>query len=374
MDFSFYLEASMKISKLQIDLNALKFNINQIKNRLSAKTEIIAMLKADAYGNGANKLIDTLIANGINYIAVANALEGENIREYNKEINIVVLNQPTFEQIEYIIKNNLICGVSGEEFVRELNKCAESNNVISKVHLEIDTGAGRNGILPSQLDDILNLFNEEKNVELEGVYTHFTCADSDDEFTLSQIEMFESVIEKVRSYGINPIVHCANSATIINYPQAHYDMVRPGILLYGYYPDESVKGGIEVKPVEKWISEISYLKKVPKGSAISYNKTFITDRESIIAVIPVGYADGYKRSFSNKADVLVKGKRARVVGRVCMDMIMVDVTDIEDVKVGDEVCLFDNKEITVDELAKIANTINYEIIVGIGKRVEREYI
>jgi len=144
--------------------------------------------------------------------------------------------------------------------------------------------------------------------------------------------------------------------------------------LYGYYTDESIKGQIAVKPVEKWISQISYIKRVPKGTAISYNKTFITERESVIAIVPVGYADGYKRAFSNKADVLINGKRARVVGTVCMDMIMIDVTDIDNVNIGDEVYLFDNKEITVDELAKIANTINYEIIVGIGKRVEREYI
>jgi len=364
----------MKTSKLQIDLNKFKFNIKKIKDKLSAKTQIIAMIKADAYGNGAENLIDTLIESKVNYVGVANALEGEYIRNYNNEINIIVLNQPTCEQIDYIVKNDLICGVSDEMFIRELNDCAVEKGVIIRAHLEIDTGAGRNGILPSQLDDMINLFNNLTNVKLEGIYTHFTCADSDDEFTLTQIEKFESVVERVREYGIDPIVHCANSAAIINYPQVHFDMVRPGILLYGYYTDESIKGQIAVKPVEKWISQISYIKRVPKGTAISYNKTFITERESVIAIVPVGYADGYKRAFSNKADVLINGKRARVVGTVCMDMIMIDVTDIDNVNIGDEVYLFDNKEITVDELAKIANTINYEIIVGIGKRVEREYI
>lgn len=363
----------MKISKLEIDLNAFKFNIKQIKNKLSSKTQIIAMIKADAYGNGAEKLLDALLESDVNYVAVANALEGESIRKHNDNINIIVLNQPLEEQIDSIVKNNLICGVSGVEFIKELNKCAFNNNVVSSVHLEIDTGAGRNGILPNQLDDIMDVFKELPNVKLEGVYTHFTCADSDDEFSLKQIDKFNNILDRIEKYGINPIVHCANSATLINYPQVHFDMVRPGILLYGYYPDESLKGSIEVKPVEKWMSEISYIKKVPKGTAISYNKTFITDRESIIAVVPVGYADGYKRAFSNKADVLIKGKRARVVGSVCMDMMMVDVTDIPDVVIGETVYLFDNKEITVDELAKIANTINYEIITGIGKRVERVY-
>ena len=364
----------MKISQLEIDLEAFKFNIKQIKRKLSNKTQIIAMIKADAYGNGAENLIDALVESNVNYVAVANALEGESIRKHNDKINIIVLNQPLEEQIEYIVKNNLICGVSGVEFIRKLNEYALTNNVVSSVHLEIDTGAGRNGILPEQLDDMMKLFNELNNVKLEGVYTHFTCADSDDEFSLKQITKFNECVEKIKGYGVTPVVHCANSATLINYPQVHFDLVRPGILLYGYYPDKSLQGSIEVKPVEKWVSKISYIKKVPKGTAISYNKTFITDRESIIAVVPVGYADGYKRAFSNKADVLIKGKRARVVGSVCMDMMMVDVTDIPDVDIGETVYLFDNKEITVDELAKIANTINYEIIVGIGKRVERVYV
>jgi len=364
----------MTNSKLQIDLDAFKFNVNQIKSKLSSKTRIMAMIKADAYGIGAEKLINTLTECDVNYVAVANALEGESIRKHSSEINIVVINQPLEEQIERIVENNLIAGISGMDFVKKLNECARKNNVISKVHLEVDTGAGRNGILPSQLDNIMNVFNELTNIKLEGVYTHFSCADSDDEYTLNQIKIFENVIEKIKEMGINPIIHCANSAAILNYPQVHFDMVRPGILLYGYYPDESIKRQITLKPVEKWVSKISYIKKVPKGTSISYNKTFVTDRDSIIAVVPVGYADGYRRVFSNKADVLVKGKRAKVVGNVCMDMMMIDVTDISEVNIGDDVYLFENKEITVDELAKIADTINYEIIVGIGKRVGREYI
>jgi len=364
----------MKISKLQIDLKALKYNIKQIKDKLSSKTKIIAMVKSDAYGNGAEKLIDTLLEGGINYFGVANAIEGKILRNHAENVNIIILNQPLEEQIEDIIKSKLICGISGIEFAEKLNDCAKQNDVICKVHLEVDTGAGRNGVLYNEVDDFIQKLKILTNIELDGIYTHFTCADCDDEYTLQQIEKFEVVVEKIKENGINPIIHCANSAAIINYPQIHFDMVRPGILLYGYYPDESVKGQIFVKPVEKWISEISFIKKVPQGTAISYNKTFVTDRESIIAVIPVGYADGYRRAFSNKSDVLIKGKRARVVGNVCMDMMMVDVTDIEGVNVGDKVYLFDNNVITVDELANIANTINYEIIVGIGKRVEREYI
>jgi len=364
----------MKTSILQIDLSALEYNIKQIKNKLSIKTQILAMIKSDAYGSGAEKLINTLIKNEINYIGVANAIEGENIRKCNNNINIVVLNQPTVDQIDYIVRNNLICGVSSIKFLNELNNSARENNLTIRVHLEVDTGAGRNGILPDEIELFMNSFNRLSNLKLEGIYTHFTCADSDDEFTLNQIQKIENVVKIIEEYGIKPIVHCANSATIVNYPQAHFDMVRPGILLYGYYPDKSVKGSIELKPVEKWISEISFIKKVPANTPISYNKTFITKRESLIAVIPVGYADGYKRAFSNRAEVLINGKRAKVVGNVCMDMFMVDVTDIGGVNIGDKVYLFDNEEITVDELATIANTINYEIMVGIGKRVEREYV
>ncbi|MBQ7669031.1 MAG: alanine racemase [Clostridia bacterium] len=361
----------MSTSKLQINLTNFAHNINQIKSKINKNTKIIAVVKADAYGNGVCKLIDTLLKNNIEYVAVANAIEGSNIRSLNNDLNILILNQPPKEDIETIVSNNLICGACDKEFLMKLNEVASKKNVTIKIHLEVDTGAGRNGVLLNNVKDIVKYILTLKNIELDGIYTHFTCSDCDDEYTLNQIEKFDKAIEIVKSYGLNVKAHASNSAAIINYPEANYDLVRPGLILYGYYPDESIKGRIDIKPVEKWVSEVTYIKEVPKGSAISYNKTFVTNKKSKIAVVPVGYADGYRRSFSNKAEVVINGQKVKVVGTVCMDMIMVDVTNI-DVKVGDKVYLFDNELVTVEDLAALAGTINYEIIAGIGKRVERE--
>ncbi len=363
----------MSTSKLQINLSNLAYNIKQIENKVKRNTKIIAVIKSDGYGNGANNLINTLINNNIDTVAVANAIEGSYIRSISEGINILILNQPLVKDVDLIVDNNLIVGSCDKDFLKELNLVASKKGIVSKIHLEIDTGAGRNGVLLNDVHDIVEFILTLKNIELDGIYTHFTCSDSDDEYTLNQIEKFNNSIDIVKSFGINVKAHASNSAAIINYPEANYDYVRPGLILYGYYPDESIKGRIDLKPVEQWISEISYIKIVPSGSAISYNKTFITTRETKLAIVPVGYADGYRRRFSNKAEVVINGKRARVIGMVCMDMIMVDVTDI-DAKLGDKVYLFDNKLVTVDELAKIADTISYEILVGIGKRVEREYI
>ena len=365
----------MRPTRLEINLSNLKNNILEIKSKLDKNIQIIAVLKAAAYGNGAEKLLNTLKAEGINNFAVAIPNEGERLRKLDNEINIIILNQPNICEIDIIVGNNLACGACEISFLEELNKVSLKNNKISKIHIEVDTGEGRNGVIPSELSEFLDKVIKLKNIEVEGVFTHLTCADSDKEYTYEQLNKFDNALKLIKEKGIEPkLIHASNSSGFLAYPEARYNAVRPGIILYGYYPDEKYKEILKLKPVERLISKINYLKTVPVGSGISYDKTFIAERETVVAVVPIGYADGYKRAFSNKAEVLINGKRAKVIGKVCMDMIMVDVTDLDNVKVNDEVYLFDNEEITVEELAKLDNTINYEIIATIGERVDRVYI
>jgi len=365
----------MRPTRLEINLSNLKYNINQIKNIISEKTDIIAVLKASAYGNGAEILLNTFKDEGINNFAVAIPSEGEKLRELDNSINIIILNQPNICEIDTIIDNDLTCGACEIEFLKELNRKSVQNNKISKIHIEVDTGEGRNGVLPNKLPEFLDQVISLKNIQIEGVFTHLTCADSDKEYTYVQIDKFNKAINYIKSKGVEiKFIHAANSSGVLGYKESHFNAVRPGIMLYGYYPDNKYSRNVTLRPVEKLVSKINYIKVMPIGSGISYDKTFIAERETKIGVVPIGYADGYKRAFSNKAEVLINGKRAKVIGKVCMDMIMVDITDLENVNINDDVYLFDNEEITVEELAKIADTINYEIISTISFRVDRVYI
>jgi len=365
----------MRPTRLEINLSNLKHNIIEVQNIVSDNVEIIAVLKASAYGNGAEILLNTFKNEGINNFAVAIPEEGEKLRKLDKNINIIILNQPNLCEVDTIINNNLTCGACEIEFLEILNKKSIENKKVSKIHIEVDTGEGRNGVLPDNLPEFLDKVLELENIEIEGVFTHLTCADSDSEYTYEQINKFNKALEYIKNKGINiKFIHAANSSGVLGYKQAHFNAVRPGIMLYGYYPDSKYSENITLKPVEKLVSKINYIKMMPVGSGISYDKTFIAERETKIAVVPIGYADGYKRAFSNKADVLINGKRAKVIGKVCMDMIMVDITDLDNVNINDDVYLFDNEEITVEELAKIADTINYEIISTISFRVDRVYI
>lgn len=210
---------------------------------------------------------------------------------------------------------------------------------------------------------------------MNGIYTHFSCSDSDFEYTKKQIYYFNKALETAKNELKDlKYIHCCNSAGILNFPEAHFNLVRPGIMVYGYLPNQKLKDKINLLPSLRLKSKISFLKETEIGVGISYNKTFVTSRKTIVATIPIGYADGIRRSMSNKGNVVIKGKLAPIIGIVCMDAFMVDVTDIEDVKIGDEVFIWENEKITVEDIAKIYDTINYEVIATISKRVIREYI
>jgi alanine racemase len=364
----------LRPTRLNIDLSAIKHNVLEIKKKLSNNTEIMPVIKANGYGSGAYKIIDTLLESGIKRVAVAIADEGVALREQGVNVPIVIINQTYETEVKKIVEYDLICAVADINFVNKLNEEAKKYNKIAKVHVEIDSGMGRIGVKPINALEFIKDLLGFQNIEIEGIFTHFSSADSDEKYTLNQISQFEDVLSKIKKNNIDiKYIHACNSAGILNFPAAHYNLVRPGIMIYGYYPDVSVKDKISLKPCMVLESKIVFLKEVEEGIYISYNKTFKTKRKSIIATIPIGYGDGLPRMLSNKGFVVIKNEKVPIIGNVCMDALMVDVTDLRDIKTGDNVYIFDNVNITVEDIAKECNTINYEIISTLGVRIPKVY-
>ena len=360
-------------TELLINLEAMEYNYKQIQ-KLHPDKKILPVLKASGYGIGARNVKAFIDKLNIDIIGTAFVDEGITQREY-LEYNgeIVVLNQPAKEEIENIIKYDITSGVCYIEFLQELNKEAIKANKIRNVHIEIETGMGRTGIQIENLKDFIEKSKEVKNIKITGIYTHFAVSDTDLEYTRKQIEIFNKAVEYVKS-EISTIeyVHCANSAAILRVKELPGNMLRPGIMLYGYLPDERIEAKIKLEPACILKSKISFIKTVEKGTSISYGREFVTERKSKIANVPIGYADGIRRTLSNKGKVVIKGNVAPIVGKVCMDSFMIDVTDIDDIKINDEVYIWDNKNITVEDIAKDCGTINYEILSTISNRVVRK--
>ena len=353
---------------LEINLDNFEYNLNQIKNKLKPETKIMPVIKANAYGTYINKRLEIL--NKFDIVAVAIVDEGEALRKLGYEKGIFVLNQPDINEIEKITKNNLTIGLSSIEFLKEVKK----QNKDLRVHIEIETGMGRTGVTLEKIEEFIEEIKNTKNIKVEGIYTHLSSADNDEEYTKKQLKIFSEAVEKITK-KINTIkyIHSSASNGIVNYPEGQYNLVRAGMILYGYESGEGIKEKIELKPVAKLKSKITYLKEVEKGTSISYGRRFITKKKSKIATIPIGYADGLRRCLSNKGEVLINGKKVPIIGSVCMDSFMADVTDLPEVKLGDTVYIWDNEKITLDELAKKCDTINYEIISTILDRVPREF-
>lgn len=364
----------------EIDLNNLEHNMKEIAKLCKGK-EIIAVLKADAYGHGALDVATTLIKGGATKLGVAVITEALELRDSGIDTPIVILGYTPLSFAKKLIINDIEQTVYTYECAAELSKEAQSLNKRVKIHVAVDTGMGRIGFLPTEqgLDEIEAL-SKLPNVDIEAIFTHFATADeADKSYTLEQIEKFNWFCDTLEKRGVNVgKKHIANSAAIIDMPNAYFDGVRPGILLYGYYPSYEVnREKLDLKRVLTLKANISYVKTLPKGEYISYGRRFHTERESIIATIPIGYADGYSRQMLNKAKVIINGKLAPVVGSICMDQCMVDVTDIGQVKEGDEVILLGEEngvKFDAEDMAEIIGTISYEVICMISKRVPRVYI
>jgi len=345
-------------------------------------TEIMAVVKADAYGHGVFETVPTLLENGASRLAVSMLDEAIQLREFGIKVPILVLGYTEPSRAEDIIKYNITQTVFSHELAKALSDAAVKLGRQAKIHIKIDTGMGRVGFKPGYgaVKDVVRI-SELPGIIIEGLFSHFASADeADPEYTRLQFERFESIVQELNRIGILiPVKHIANSAAVIQYPNLHLNMVRPGIILYGLYPSDEVdRKLIDIRPAMELKAKVVHVKEVEEGTPISYGRTFVTKRKSRIATLPIGYADGFSRLLSNKGRVLIHGQYAPIVGTICMDQCMVDVTDIDgEVKTGDEAVIFGvqgNNRITVEEIAELCNTINYEVVCLIGKRIPRVYL
>ena len=359
----------------EINLSAIRHNFTEIRRHIQPTAKLCAVVKANAYGHGAVEVSKVAIECGADFLAVATVDESLELRRAGFSQPILILGLIPNDAVKIAVENKITLTVSNFDLAEKISDAAAKIGTVAKVHLAIETGMGLIGIFPDAAVDVAAQIDSLPNVELEGLFTHFADADIKDKtFTLNQLEIFKATAEKIRNIGVDvKICHVAESAAILELPQAHLDMVRTGIISYGFYPSNEVKRTIKLQPAMKLVARIVYIKKVPKGISIGYGREFITERDSIIATLPIGYADGYIRAYKN-FHVEINGQLAPIAGRVCMDQFMIDVTDIPNVKIGDEVILFGSDLITGDDAAKHLKTINYEVTCLISNRVPRIYI
>lgn len=364
----------------EINLDNLAHNMKEIKG-ISKSKEIMAVVKADAYGHGAIDVAPVLLENGATRLAVAVINEAVELRRSGINVPIMILGYTPAIFSHELFKYDIQQTVTSYQYAKELSIEAKREKKVVKVHLAFDSGMGRIGFLPSEesIDEIYKISKLE-NLEIVGGFSHFSTADEENkDYTFEQLKKFHYFCDKLASKGIElNIRHIANSAAIIDLEDTHFDAVRPGIILYGYYPSDEVQlEKIKLKPVMTLKTNIVHIKKLEKGQYISYGRKYQTSKEEIIATLPVGYADGYTRQLTEKAKVIINGEFAPVVGRICMDQCMVDVTHLKDVKIGDEVILMgehNNLKFNADDIASVLGTINYEVVCMISKRVPRVYI
>ena len=363
----------------EIDLDNIAFNMKNIKKLVKDK-EVIAVIKADAYGHGAVEVAKVLSENGASRFAVAIITEAIELREHGIKLPIMILGYTPIEYAEDLIKYDIEQTVYNLEYAKQLSDIALKMGKRAKIHIALDTGMGRIGFMPydNSLEEVLKI-SALDGIEIVGIFTHFSTADEEDkEYTKYQFDKIQNFIKKLSDKGVNiPLKHVSNSGAIIDLPETYLDAVRAGIILYGYYPsDEVKKKNLSIKPALTLKTKVAHIKKMEKDMYVSYGRTFKTERDSIIATLPIGYADGYSRLLSGKAKVIINGKFANVVGRICMDQCMIDVTDIGEVKVGDEVILLGEEnelKFNADDMANLIGTINYDVLCMIKHRVPRVY-
>jgi alanine racemase len=371
-------EGVIRDTRAVIDLSAVARSIRGIRGLVGDRVRIMAVVKADGYGHGAVQVARTAISAGATHLGVAYAQEAVEICRAGLSAPILILGAAPPESIETVLKYGLAQSVCDTESPKALSAASPVERP-ARVHVKVDTGMGRIGVTPAETPDYIAFLRRLPNLVIEGIFTHFPKSDeADPAFTNRQIEQFTGLLKELSARGINiPIRHMANSGGVLAFPASYLDMVRPGIMIYGLYPSREVRRSIPLTPAMSLVTRIRFLKRVPGGTPISYGGTFVTSAETDVATLPIGYADGYRRLLSNNYEVLVRGKRAPVIGRVCMDMTMVDVTHIKEAAVGDEVVLMGRQgtaEISTDEMAEKLSTINYEITCLVGRRVPRVYV
>lgn len=367
------------LSWVEINGRALTHNLSAFKKIVGDRVAIMFAIKGNAYGHGFkeiaawsqnNRQVDTLCV-----VSLEEALDLIRYRYTKKPILILSFFDFDLARISKAIRSNVIFPIYNLDQAKYLQQAGDRNGKRVRVHLKIDTGAGRVGILPSELRPFLQKLRQYKNLEIDGVFSHYAASEEDSAYTKKQLLLFNQVISDLNTFGVQPRrIHLSCTAASVLYPETRFNSIRVGLGLYGLYSDAKTRLHISLHPVMTWKSKVMNIKRVPKGSKISYGGTYTTRVASILAVIPVGYYDGYDRSLSNQSSVLIRGQLCPVRGRVCMNMIMVDVTKVRDIRIGDEVVLIGTqgrKTISADDLAKFANTINYEIVDRINPQLPR---
>jgi alanine racemase len=367
---------SLRPTVAEIDLDALAHNYHQIRSRVHPGVKILAVVKDNAYGHGAVVIARELERLGVDLLGVAIVGEGIELRDGGVKKPILILSGIYEEEINSVFEYELIPMVYDEEIGKSLSDEANRQKRQVKVHLKFDTGMGRLGVPVEGAREFLEHIKGFPNLAIDGVASHFSMAD--EEYTRGQLKAYKRVEEVFHREGIRPTYwHISSSAPMIDFPDSWFNLIRPGIMIYGSYPTREYIGRIALRPVMRLRTTIGCLKKVPAGTKISYGGTYVTQRESLIATLPIGYGDGYNRLLSNRGEVLLRAKRVPIVGRICMDMTMADVTDVEDASPGDEVVLMGRQgegEITAEEIAEKIGTISYEVLCGVGKRIPRVYM
>ncbi|MBW2181165.1 MAG: alanine racemase [Deltaproteobacteria bacterium] len=372
----------------EVDLRAIAHNVRELRRITKPEARLMAAVKANAYGHGMVEVAKAVLQNGADELGVARIEEAAQLREAGIDAPVLIFGHTPSSMNMSLIEFDLRPTVFAFEAAEALSKIAVSNEKKIKIHLKIDTGMGRLGILPAELSSTKNketlsdIIHIQKlpGIEIEGIYTHFATADfMDKTYARKQFDIFVDFLNQLQKSGIDaPVKHAANSAAVIDMPETHLNMVRTGISVYGLYPSDDVdKSRVSLQPAMELKARIVHLKRVPAGFKVSYGSTYETKAVTTIATVPVGYGDGYSRLLSSQGHMLVRGQRAPVAGRVCMDLTMIDLGHIPDAALGDEVVLFGRQgdaSLSIDEIASTLNTINYEVVTTVASRVPRIFI
>lgn len=359
-------------TKLIVNKECIIHNIKEIKKIVGEYVEIMPVVKAYGYGTGIVGFLDIFKKLNISKLAVANVNEAIELRINGFDDTIVVLSEPCIEEIENILKYNITPNVCYLEFIKKLSEKANLVNKIANIHIEIDTGMGRTGVAIKNVSDFFDELKLMRNIKTTGISTHFSSSSSDVDYTKKQIEKFNNAVAIAESKtGKIECIHACNSGGIMNFPEAHYNLVRPGLMIYGHYPNNIKVDNENLKPATKLVTKITYINDVEEGEAIGYDKLKIAENKTKIAIIPIGYADTRRGLEDDKGSVIIKGKKVKIIA-ACMDVIIIDITDITDVRIGDKVIIWDNELISVEDCAKICNTSNYEMLsVLTSRRIQR---
>jgi alanine racemase len=381
------MESQNHLTWAEVDLDAIAHNARGLKERAGEGTELMAVVKANAYGHGAVPVSKTALENGASRLAVNRVLEGVELRQAGLTAPILILGYSLPSEAETVVRWDLTPTVTTVEGALALSALSVRQGKVTPIHVKVDTGMGRFGLLPDEVVPFIRRISELPGLKLEGLFTHFAVADlADKTYTRCQFGRYMQLVKQLAQDGFAiPLKHVANSATNLDLPEMHLDLVRCGIALYGLRPSDEVEPAIPLKPAMALKSRVARVRTLSPGSSISYGCTYTTTRPTPVALVPVGYGDGYHRLLSNKGSVLIGGKRAPIVGRVCMDQFVVDVTGhfdklrtgIEGVRQDDEVVVFGRQgeeEISAEEVAALAGTINYEVVTSILPRVTRVYL